>query len=598
MEAVMDELTDYILKNATENGVNIDFLTLADEKPRSLDSLIHSPHSVLKQLRACAKTKYGSAENFSIDINGYYYPGNQAPNYKMDQCLYAAAGGLVFRSDVCVMKTAAVFRCTTCGSSTKRDLNENEWNPTFPNVKSCGTCNSEKLVHVVDEDPRSNYQEIILDLQLGHGPRTQVDTKLTDARVSFYVTNNTFGNINSIPLGAPLQVIGIVRIRSAPVSDGTRMMYQVMCEAIAIHPRKFSTFSSEPSVPHHPLIQARMAHQNNQYQWLRALYNSFCPRIFGGYCFKFLLLLVLVNRCSVERDQQAKRTLSHLLIISKPDERLGYALEELEKYSPVKHVAGVSTSAAGLGVGCSVGGSSTNAGALISAGTGICLVTEVNYLKKDAISILSQAMENQRFFYAKSKVKVEINTNCAVVATANPSKKQLLPGATLSRFDIILTLQNELVHDKVNDRRMFQYLIEEDWKSLFEESEPMFSENDLNVILQLASRNVVTSFQGEAEKIIKELDRCLDTKGKGIAGDYTIVDNGARRFEALIRLARAHSKLFLHETITEFDALHVAGLILSTLKPIDLTNATYPSSEKDFSIRQYLDFVRQTIRTV
>ncbi|KAI3385702.1 hypothetical protein SNEBB_009171 [Seison nebaliae] len=108
------------------------------------------------------------------------------------------------------------------------------------------------------------------------------------------------------------------------------------------------------------------------------------------------------------------------------------------------------------------------AGALVLADTGVCLIDEFDKMNEQDRTSIHEAMEQQSISISKAGIVSTLSARCAVIAAANPiggrydssltfSDNVDLTEPILSRFDILCVVRDEV--DTVQDERLARFVI-------------------------------------------------------------------------------------------------------------------------------------------
>ena len=136
------------------------------------------------------------------------------------------------------------------------------------------------------------------------------------------------------------------------------------------------------------------------------------------------------------------------------------------------YASGKSTSAAGLTAAAvkdeTDGKWTLEAGAMVLANGGMCVIDELDKMNAEDRSALHEAMESQTISVNKAGLSEKLKTECPVLAAANPASGKFivqqdifpqinLPPALISRFDLIFALLDK--PDKDSDDRVARHVL-------------------------------------------------------------------------------------------------------------------------------------------
>ncbi|KAJ1456897.1 MCM2/3/5 family-domain-containing protein [Pelagophyceae sp. CCMP2097] len=175
------------------------------------------------------------------------------------------------------------------------------------------------------------------------------------------------------------------------------------------------------------------------------------------------------------RDHVSVRSSSHVLIVGDPGLGKSQMLRAAAAVAPrAVYVCGNTTTATGLTVSVSRdggerGASALEAGALVLADRGACLIDEFDKMDPGQHAGLLEAMEQQQISIAKAGVVASLSARAAVLAAANPvggqydrsktvSENLKLSQPLLSRFDLVFILVDDAddSHDTLLSRHVIR----------------------------------------------------------------------------------------------------------------------------------------------
>lgn len=322
--------------------------------------------------------------------------------------------------------------------------------------------------------------------------------------------------------------------------------------------------------------------------------GSVCPRIHGLKIVKLSILLMLLG--GVPRNEEGGeegrdqdkigggvqggrrsriRGDIHLLLIGDP----GLGKSQLMRYAAL--LSPRSVIASGRGV-TSAGLTATavkesgpqgqwvlEAGALVLADGGLCVIDEFEGIPDGSSGILHEAMEQQTVHVAKAGIVATLSTRASILAATNPKKgwsgrgaKSNLSDATdisgplLSRFDIVLVLQD--VRNHAHDRDVANHIL----STISDEKRAQMAQRHWSIEILRSYLEWAGGFHPvmsqEAEHIISTYYQSLRQGYDRNSARTTI-----RALEGLVRVATAHARLMGRDIVTVDDAC-VSVLISET----------------------------------
>ena len=195
--------------------------------------------------------------------------------------------------------------------------------------------------------------------------------------------------------------------------------------------------------------------------------DSVAPSIFGHKFIKKGLALAMFG--GVPKDIQGKhRTRGdiNMLLLGDPGTAKSQFLKYVEQVFPrVVYTTGKGASAVGLTAGVHRDPVSQEwtleAGALVLADKGVCLIDEFDKMNDQDRTSIHEAMEQQSISISKAGIITSLQARCSVIAAANPIKGTYTPSLSfndnvdltdpiLSRFDLLAVVRDE-VHEEYDD---------------------------------------------------------------------------------------------------------------------------------------------------
>lgn len=330
---------------------------------------------------------------------------------------------------------------------------------------------------------------------------------------------------------------------------------------------------------------------------LDAMVNSVAPGLYGMEHEKRAALLQLFGGTKAELpDGSQIRGDFHVLLLGDPGSGKSSLLDAIREIAPrATKASGKGTSAAGMTAaavrddfGATEWG--IEAGALVMADGGIACVDEIDKVDEAAVSSLHNALEAQQVEISKAGINATLPAETSLLAAGNPKYGRFdqyesmgeqidLPPSLLSRFDLIFTLSEQ--PDKDEDARLTKHILETKRAGKFythgNESqdtstvETEIPQDVLRAYVAYARQNVYPHIPEELD------DKVVDWFVKfRKAGEYedNPVPITARKVEAIERLAEAHARVRLSETVSEADLKAAASLVERSLRNVGMDPET------------------------
>ncbi|RMF05333.1 AAA family ATPase, partial [Candidatus Woesearchaeota archaeon] len=249
-----------------------------------------------------------------------------------------------------------------------------------------------------------------------------------------------------------------------------------------------------------------------------------------------------------------------------------------------RYVSGKGASGAGLTASVVkdefLSGWSLEAGALVLANKGICMIDELDKMSIEDRSAMHEALEQQTVTISKANIQATLRAETTVLAAANPklgrfdpyeplAKQIALPPTLINRFDLIFPIRD--MPDKSKDEIMADFIL-----SLHKNPEgkmPEIPTQLLRKYVAYAKQNIHPKLTEEAVDEIKNY--YLKMRGSGVEeGSIKSIPISARQLEALVRLAEASAKMRLSQKVTREDARRAVDLVHFCLTQVGLDPET------------------------
>ena len=310
----------------------------------------------------------------------------------------------------------------------------------------------------------------------------------------------------------------------------------------------------------------------------KALSESINPSIYGYDSIKLALVLQMFGGVTCTFDDGSKqRGDSHVLLCGDPSMAKSQLIRSVYNIVPRGvYASGRSTSGAGLTAAAikdELDGKWTlEAGAMVLANGGMCIIDELDKMREEDRSALHEAMESQTISFNKAGISEKLETVCSVLAAANPIDgkfipeqdiiKQIdLPPSLMSRFDLIFSMID--VPNNDIDDSVAQHVLQTRAKATSGEIVRPISIDMM--------RKYVTYAKTINPIITKESQDYLRSMYKSFRANkesYITV----RQLEALERLTESAARIKLRSETTLEDAKMAVQLFKMAMKSVTLSD--------------------------
>jgi replicative DNA helicase Mcm len=313
--------------------------------------------------------------------------------------------------------------------------------------------------------------------------------------------------------------------------------------------------------------------------------NSIAPSIYGHDRIKEALILQLMGGVRRKRiDGVVSRGDMHILLIGDPGAGKSQLLKRITAVAPKgRYVTGKGASGAGLTAAVVrdefLHGWSLEAGALVLANRGICMIDELDKMNPEDRSAMHEALEQQTISISKANIQATLRAETTVLAAANPKfgrfdpygtiAEQIdLPNTLINRFDLIFPIKD--LPESEKDKEMSGFILNLHQNKM---DEPEIDTELIRKYIAFAKQKVDPKLTDGAVEEIQ--DYYLKMRGSGSdEGGLKSVPISARQLEALVRLAEASAKLRLSDKVTKRDAKRAIDLLHYCLTQIGLDPET------------------------
>jgi DNA replication licensing factor MCM5 len=274
---------------------------------------------------------------------------------------------------------------------------------------------------------------------------------------------------------------------------------------------------------------------------------------------------------------------TNILLLGDPGTAKSQFLKFAEKVAPVAvYTSGKGSSAAGLTASIvreSGGGFTLEGGAMVLADGGIVCIDEFDKMdEKDRVAI-HEAMEQQTISIAKAGITTMLNTQCSVLAAANPrfgtyddlqstADQMDFETTILSRFDMIFLVRD--TRDPDRDFDLAKHMAGLHTGEVEESREGPLSVAELRKYLSFARSRCQPRLGEDAAEVLKNHYISIRAAMRGDASGKSAIPITVRQLEAIIRISESLAKMEMREDVT---VAHVEeALRLFTVSTLDSAN--------------------------
>ncbi|XP_060524669.1 DNA replication licensing factor Mcm2 [Cylas formicarius] len=218
------------------------------------------------------------------------------------------------------------------------------------------------------------------------------------------------------------------------------------------------------------------------------------------------------------------------------------------------------------------------AGALVLADQGVCLIDEFDKMNDQDRTSIHEAMEQQSISISKAGIVTSLQARCSVIAAANPiggrydasmtfAENVNLTDPILSRFDILCVVRDEV--DPIQDEHLARFVVDShirhhpSKKGDDEETEM----NEMQVPQEMLKKYIVYARQNIHPKLQnmnqdKVANIYSQLRQESLAtGSLPIT---VRHIESIIRMSEAYARMHLREYVQEEDVNMAVRMVLES----------------------------------
>ncbi len=555
----------------------LDFSELMKFDPKLADELLEEPEETLKAAEL-AIGQMDIKEKLKIRITNL--PETQKITIR--EIRAKDIGKLLFfeaivrqASDIRPQVVNAKFECPSCGATINILQVEKKFKE--PTRCSCGRKGHFRLLskELVDAQ-RLVVEEAAEDLEGGAQPK-RLSVFLKEDLVEPKMEKRTTP-------GTKIRAVGIISEVVKPLpTGGTSTVFDLVMNAnnIELIQEDFSDIDINPEDEEEI---KKLAKDPKIYERLT---KSLAPSIMGHETIKEALLLQLFGGVrKVKEDGTIVRGDMHILLVGDPGAGKSAMLSFISKSAPkARYLSGKGSSGAGITASVVrdefLKGWALEAGALVLANNGICVLDEMDKMTDEDTSALHEGMEQQTITIAKANIQATLTCRTTILAAANPKFGRFdpykpvaaqidLPPALINRFDLIFPIRD--LPDKRKDEMIAEHVLgqHKDTKCV----KPEIPVETLRKYIAYVKQKVKPVLTESAIKEIKDFYVNLRNTETSDGAGVKPIPITPRQLEALIRLAESSARVRLSQKITRADAKRAIALLKHCLMQVGIDPET------------------------
>jgi len=609
-----EKINRFLVSYPEQKSLFIDYKELERFDPEIADKLIKIPEEMIKASEEALMEKKPALPGgvvFRPNVRFFNLPSDtmlieHIGSTNLNE-MVSFKGVVTKRAEIMHKIKKAAYQCDLCGFEDIYLVTKD-----FRPPKKCPSCKKLSLSQVEDRSSfadiqRAEVQEL-LERVRGGAPAARVELLLEDDLV------------NSIAPGDNLEVAGIMRLKH-PMRPRQKqeMIYGRFIEVNSAKSMKKDF--EEIDITKDDVEKIRELAKDPRIT--EYIVKSIAPSIYGHEEVKKALALQLFGGTAGKKMKGGAsiRDDIHILLIGDPGIAKTRFLLSVDELAPKSiYVSGKTVSGAGLTVSAEKdelgeGGWTLKAGAVVLASNGIVEVDEFDKVTEDDRAALHEAMETQTISVAKAGIVAKFRSKTSILAAANPKYGRFdqsrnlaeqfdVPPTLLSRFDLIFPIVDVL--DEEKDAKLADHILSTHRGEFEGEDDAILVDKELlRKYVAYSRRTLRPKLTREASDKIREFYISLRAKSKD-AGSVAITP---RYLEGLVRMAEAHSKMRLSETVDAEDADVSINLLNYVMKQVmvdretgaldvDVVTTGKPKSTRDRmqKVDTILEIIREHLR--
>ena len=566
------EALEELLAGKGGQRLSVDWAHLAAFNSELAEELLEHPEDVILSaedaVRIILQEDFLKEQSPVIHVGFYNLPKTYEPRHVGPEYinkLIQVKGVMTRLSSVEPFVSKAIFVCRDCGNKMIRL--QKPYSMKFVKPVKCEACGSREIVLDDDESTFLRYQSGIIQdqperLKGGQYPRQLHVVFLEDL-------------CDRVIPGDRVILTGILRLveerqEKGPVKRVVLVVNHIEKESKDIEDIKIT-----------PEEEQQIREEVKRPDFKERLIRSFAPTVYGNEKEKLGLLLSLFGgEDTISPTGERRRKRIHVLLTGDPGTAKSHLLDFVAQVAPrAVRASGKGVTGVGLTAAATrdelTGKWTVEAGTLVLADQGFAVIDELDKMGKADRDSLHEPMEQGHIDFAKAGINMILNARATVIAAANPKLGRFskmkplpeqidLPPTLWSRFDLIFLFVDE--PNETFDQNIAKTIFRRWYRP--EEVQPPYSPEFIQKMIAYARRKIKEiKAPHDVEEIVTETYVKLRKSSKRSAlDDREPVPITPRQFEAILRLAEAHARMHLRDTITREDVEAAIDLIMYSLR--------------------------------
>ncbi|CAG5132379.1 unnamed protein product [Candidula unifasciata] len=320
------------------------------------------------------------------------------------------------------------------------------------------------------------------------------------------------------------------------------------------------------------------------------IFASMAPSIYGHEDIKRAIALAIFGGEAKNPGLKHKvRGDINILICGDPGTAKSQFLKYIEKTAPrVVFATGQGASAVGLTAYVQRNPVTREwtleAGALVLADKGVCLIDEFDKMNDQDRTSIHEAMEQQSISVSKAGIVTSLQARCTIIAASNPIGGRYDPSLTfsenvdltepiLSRFDVLCVVRDTV--DSVQDERLAKFVVGSHMRHHPNATEAeaelppsQFGDSKLEPIPQELLKKYIMYAKEKVRPKLHQMDQdkvarmYSELRRESMAtGSIPIT---VRHIESMIRMSEAHARIHLRDYVNEDDVNMAIRIMLES----------------------------------